>query len=46
MDQKIAEQVERFTTGLTVTYSPIADLTNRFVVGYDWGAREHRNLRP
>ena len=46
MDQKIAEDVERFTTGITVTYSPIANLTNRFVVGYDWGAREHRNLRP
>ena len=46
MDQKIAEDVERFTTGMTLTYSPITDLTNRFVVGYDWGSREHRNLRP
>lgn len=46
MDQQITEDVSRFTTGATLTYSPITDLTNRFVVGYDWTAREHRNLRP
>ena len=46
LDQKIDEQVERFTTGATVTYSPLQDLTNRFTVGYDWTGREHRNLRP
>ena len=46
LDQQIHEDVERFTTGMTLTYSPITDLTNRFVVGYDWSQREHRNLRP
>ena len=46
MDQKISEDVERFTTGMTVGYSPLTNLTNRFVVGYDMGTREHRNLRP
>ena len=46
MDQEINEDVQRFTTGATLTYTPIADLTNRLVVGYDWTSREHRNLRP
>ena len=46
LDQEIDEEIERFTTGATLTYSPLQDLTNRFVVGYDWSAREHRNLRP
>lgn len=46
MDQDIHEEVERFTTGATLTYTPIQNMTNRFVVGYDWSAREHRNLRP
>jgi TonB-linked SusC/RagA family outer membrane protein len=44
--QELDENVERFTTGATITYSPIANLSNRFVVGYDWTQREHRNLRP
>ena len=46
MDQKLDEAVERFTTGVTVSYEPISGLTNRFVLGYDWSQREHRNLRP
>ena len=46
MDQKLDEAVERFTTGITVNYSPTQRLSNRFVLGYDWSQREHRNLRP
>lgn len=46
LDQQIDENIERFTTGLTATYSPLDRMTNRFIVGYDWTAREHRNLRP
>ncbi|MDZ7780548.1 MAG: TonB-dependent receptor [Gemmatimonadota bacterium] len=46
MEQDINEDIERLTTGATITYSPVSDLTNRFTVGYDWTAREHRNLRP
>jgi outer membrane receptor protein involved in Fe transport len=46
LDQAINEDIERFTTGATLTYTPLQDFTNRFVVGYDWSAREHRNLRP
>ena len=46
LDQDLQEDIERFTTGLTLTYTPIERMTNRFVVGYDWTQREHRNLRP
>ncbi len=46
LDQDINEGVERFTTGLTMTYTPIDRMTNRFILGYDWTQREHRNLRP
>jgi TonB-dependent SusC/RagA subfamily outer membrane receptor len=46
LDQDINEDVERFTTGVTMTYTPIERMTNRFILGYDWTQREHRNLRP
>jgi outer membrane receptor protein involved in Fe transport len=38
--------LQRFTTGATVTYSPLANLTNRFTIGYDWIQQDGRNLRP
>jgi outer membrane receptor protein involved in Fe transport len=46
LEQDITEDVERFTTGITVNYSPTQNLTNRFILGYDWSQREHRSLRP
>ena len=36
--------IERLTTGLTLNYSPIADLTNRLTLGYDYAQQEGRNL--
>jgi len=42
----IQQRIERFTTGGTVTYSPLANLTNRLTVGYDFSQQEARNLRP
>jgi TonB-linked SusC/RagA family outer membrane protein len=42
----LQQRIERFTTGGTVTYSPLANLTNRFTVGYDFSQQEARNLRP
>ena len=42
----IQTRIERFTTGGTITYSPLANLTNRFTVGYDFSSQEARNLRP
>ncbi len=46
IDYDLKQTVERLTTGLTMTYSPTANLTNRFVVGYDFSQQEGRNLRP
>lgn len=46
LDWDIQQEVERFTTGGTVNYSPTANLSNRFTVGYDFTQQEARNLRP
>ena len=46
MDQQLNQDVERLTTGATITYSPMERLTNRFTMGYDFSSQEHRNLRP
>ena len=45
-DFDIQMWMKRFTTGGTVTYSPLANLTNRFTLGYDWIQQDARNLRP
>ncbi len=42
----IQQRIERFTTGGTATYSPLANLTNRLTIGYDFSQQENRNLRP
>ena len=46
MDQQLDQDVERLSTGATITYEPLDRLTNRLTVGYDWTNQEHRNLRP
>ena len=46
LDFDIQMWIDRFTTGGTVTYSPLANLTNRFTIGYDWIQQDARNLRP
>ncbi len=46
LDFDIQMNIERFTTGGTVTYSPMANLTNRFTIGYDFVQQDTRNLRP
>jgi TonB-linked SusC/RagA family outer membrane protein len=38
--------VERVTSGITVNYSPLANLTNRLTLGYDYASQEGRNLQP
>ena len=35
LDYDFQDRVERFTTGGTMTFSPVADLTNRLTIGYD-----------
>ena len=46
LDYDLQQTVERFTSGGTVNYSPTANLTNRFTIGYDFTQQEARNLRP
>jgi hypothetical protein len=45
-DQDLSQQIERFTSGATVTYSPFANLTNRLTLGYDFSNQEVRNILP
>jgi outer membrane receptor protein involved in Fe transport len=44
--QDLRNQIERFTTGSTVTYSPLSNLTNRLTLGYDFSNQETRNILP
>lgn len=46
LDYDIQMWIDRFTTGATMTYSPVARLTNRMTVGFDWIQQDTRNLRP
>jgi outer membrane receptor protein involved in Fe transport len=46
LDYDIQTKIERFTLGGTATYSPLASLSNRFTVGYDFSQRAEDNLRP
>lgn len=46
LEYDLQSWVDRLTTGATVSYSPVADLTNRFTVGYDFIQKDTRNLRP
>lgn len=46
LDYDHQQWIERVTTGLTLNYSPMADLTNRFTLGYDYNQQEGRNLMP
>ena len=44
--QDYRQQIERFTTGGTSTFSPLPGLSNRLTVGYDYSTQEVRGLRP
>src|SRR5690606_13327657 len=46
LDYDYQQWIERVTSGITLNYSPLADLTNRFTVGYDYAQQEGRNLLP
>lgn len=46
LDYEIDSWIDRFTTGVTVTYTPIDHFTHRYTIGYDLAMAEHRNLRP
>ncbi|MSR35995.1 MAG: hypothetical protein EXR95_05030 [Gemmatimonadetes bacterium] len=44
--QEYRREIQRFTSGGTATYSPLATLTNRMTLGYDLTIQENRGLRP
>jgi hypothetical protein len=46
LEWDIRQDIERFTTGATVSFSPVANLTNRVTVGYDFSLQGTSNLRP
>jgi outer membrane receptor protein involved in Fe transport len=46
LDRDISQTIERFTTGGTLTYSPVSNLTNRFTIGYDYSLQEARSIAP
>jgi TonB-dependent starch-binding outer membrane protein SusC len=46
LDWDLLQANERFTTGGTVTWSPIESVTSRFTIGYDYSIQDSRNLRP
>lgn len=46
LDWRIDHFIDRFTTGGTVSHSPLANLTNRLTIGLDFSHAETRNLRP
>jgi outer membrane receptor protein involved in Fe transport len=46
LDYDLQSWLDRLTTGFTMSYSPIANLTNRVTLGYDFIQKDTRNLRP
>lgn len=46
LNQEITTQIDHMITGLTATYSPLSNFTNRLSVGYDLAQQDNRNLRP
>ena len=46
LDWEIKNDIDHLITGLTATYAPTSDLTNRLTVGYDRAASGLWQLRP
>lgn len=46
LNQEITSQIDHLITGLTATYTPMANFTNQFSIGYDLAHQDNRNLRP
>lgn len=44
--QEITTDIDHLITGLTATYTPRDNLTNRLTIGYDLAQQNNRNLRP
>jgi TonB-linked SusC/RagA family outer membrane protein len=46
LNQTLTSEINHLTTGGTTQWSPLANLTNKFTVGYDLAQIDNRNLRP
>jgi TonB-linked SusC/RagA family outer membrane protein len=46
LNQEINSDIDHLITGGTANWSPSANFTNKFTVGYDLAQIENRNLRP
>ena len=46
LGQDIETSIDQLVTGGTATWTPLANFTNRFSVGYDLAQQDNRNLRP
>lgn len=43
LEYDFQQWIERLTTGVTLSYAPMQELTNRLTVGYDFAQQEARN---
>jgi TonB-linked SusC/RagA family outer membrane protein len=46
LNQFLTSEIDHLTTGGTTQWSPLANLTNKFTVGFDLAQIDNRNLRP
>ncbi|MDH5589232.1 MAG: TonB-dependent receptor [Gemmatimonadota bacterium] len=46
LNQEITTKINHLVTGITATYSPTSNFTNRLTTGYDLSQVNLRNLRP
>ncbi len=46
LNQELTSEIERLVTGVTATWTPTPEFTNRLTVGYDLAQQNNRNLRP
>ncbi len=46
LNQQLTSDIDHLITGGTINWSPTANITNRFTVGYDLAQIANRNLRP
>ncbi|MGH9887563.1 MAG: TonB-dependent receptor domain-containing protein, partial [bacterium] len=46
LDQELTSDIDHLITGGTINWSPNANLTNRFTIGYDRAQIENFSLRP
>ena len=46
LNQSITSEIDHLITGGTTTWSPLANLSNKFTIGFDLAQIDNRNLRP